>query len=68
MTSIDCKGVKGGKCLNCNDCDEFMAGNGSIKCAYCSCVPGGHEKAGEIESANIEQEQGDVEGRSQTAI
>lgn len=59
MTSIDCRGVKRGKCLNCDSCDEFMTENGSIKCAYCNCVPGGHEKSEEIESAKSEQGHGE---------
>lgn len=42
MASLDCQGIKRGRCTNCDVCEKFVAEKGSIKCAYCNCVPAHH--------------------------
>ncbi len=42
MSSLDCQGIDSGKCTNCNVCEKFVAESGSIRYAYCNCVPAHH--------------------------
>ena len=52
MSNKDCRGVKRGKCQNCNICERFLAEKGTFMCAYCGCPPAKHE----TEEPNVDEQ------------
>lgn len=60
----DIKGVNRGKCLKCDECDEFI---GKARCDYCDCVATKHERNDEpdhkkIRLTNVPEDETDLGG------